>query len=75
MGNSSLLLLYNPVRRTTKAMLPHLHEIKEMHESSVPRFIFSRCMFCDFVHVINYLYVHLLLFTAASGKSVLVEAL
>lgn len=75
MGNCSLLLVYNPVRRATKAMLPHLHEIKEMYEPNVRRFLFSRCMFCDFVHVINCLYVHLLLSTAVSGNSVLVETL
>jgi len=51
----------------------HLHEIKEMYESNVRRFIFSRCMFCDFVHIINCLYVHLLLSTAAPGNSFLVE--
>jgi hypothetical protein len=54
-------------------MLPHLHEIKEMYESNVRRFIFSKCMLCDFVYVINCPYVHLLLSTVAPGNCALVE--
>jgi hypothetical protein len=45
--------------RQWQCCLP-LHEIKEMYESNVRSFIFSKSKFCDFMHMINCLHVHVL---------------